>query len=71
MTHCQACAAVETKKHHAPGHDGLEPTGKKFDYKPFAQSVAKVTEYKCAACGTLWRYEDDKNDDFAGWSIGD
>ncbi len=68
---CRPCNDIVTGKRHAPGHDALKPTGKNFDYRPHAQAVIKVTEYKCQTCGTLWRYEDDKNDDFAGWSFGE
>lgn len=68
MPLCQACEAIEINKRHAPGHDDLLPTGNSGDYKPFAQAGVKVTEYKCKSCGTLWQYEDDKNDDYAGWS---
>ena len=67
---CAECEAMTLHKRNAPGHTELKPTGRHHDYKPHGQAVVKVTEYRCGACGTLWRYEDDKNDDFAGWSIG-
>jgi len=69
MPLCLACESIKRNKRGEHGHEALSPTGKRYDYAPFAQAIVKVTEYKCQSCGTLWRYEDDKNDDFVGWSV--
>jgi hypothetical protein len=65
---CPDCKAMVQNKRGADGHANLEVTGKD-KAKPFAQAVIRITFSRCRICGTNWRYEDDKNDSFAGWSV--
>lgn len=64
--YCDSCKLIVTDKRGSFGHDGLvKASSKRADI--IGQSVW-LTDYVCSNCGKKWRYEDDKNDSFAGWS---
>jgi hypothetical protein len=66
MAMCAACSAIVIDKRKAPGHPALE----KIDYQKkriIGQANIHLATYKCKVCQQLWQYEDDKNDDHAGW----
>ncbi len=69
MALCEACSKIVQHQRHAPGHDDLQPTENSRTVKPFGQARVKITEHRCRICGTIWSYEDDKNDNQTGWSI--
>lgn len=69
MEKCGACAAIETSKRGAPGHDQLEETSR--DRKSYPQGGIGYRRFTCRTCGTKWEYENDKNDQWAGWSVVD
>jgi len=65
---CDACNAIQIHKRGAPGHNNLERVG------PLRQGVYCVgqagitlTDFVCKDCGENWTYEDDCNDNHAGW----
>ena len=66
MPMCDACSAIVEDRRGKPGHDALEKTGSERR-KVTGQAGIHVTSYRCKTCGQRWQYEDDKNDDFAGW----
>jgi hypothetical protein len=67
MLKCAACSQIVTSKRGVEGHTALQRSDTR-KVKPFAQAVIWLEFYKCSKCGTLWRHEDDKNDQFAGWT---
>jgi DNA-directed RNA polymerase subunit RPC12/RpoP len=69
MPKCAACEAIVEHKRGAAGHDALEKTSYERGPKPFGQARIGYVYYACQTCGTKWRYEDDKNDSFVGWSV--
>lgn len=67
MAMCEACAAIVTGRRHEKGHDGLTEIGK--SKQNWGTGAVYTTKYRCSACGSLWEYEDDKNDNGAGWTL--
>lgn len=67
MAKCDACAAIKTNTRGTPGHDALTETGR--DRKNYGQGGISYIRYECSTCGTKWEYENDKNDQWAGWSV--
>ncbi|MDM0054068.1 hypothetical protein [Variovorax fucosicus] len=66
MPMCEKCATIVTGRRHAAGHEDLKETGhSKYN---MGQGTVYTRAYTCSTCGTKWEYEDDKNDDGAGWS---
>lgn len=65
--HCLLCKAIKQNKRHAIGHAKLQemPTRKKVRT---GQASIHVTYHSCEDCGTMWRHEDNRNDDNAGWT---
>ncbi len=66
MAMCAACADITQGKRRAPGHGALVETGR--DKQNWGTGAVVTTRYRCSECGTKWEYEDDKNDDGAGWT---
>lgn len=68
MAKCIACELISIRKRGERGHEELLETGPKSGYKPPGQAGVVISHFACRACGTKWSYENDKNDDFVGWS---
>lgn len=68
MAMCEDCDNIETHVRGKKGHANLVESHK-TGYRPFAQAGVVVTHYVCSQCGTKWQYENDKNDNHAGWSL--
>ena len=67
MAMCDMCAAIQTGKRGAEGHDDLKETGHtKYN---MGQGTVYTRAYTCSQCGTKWEYENDKNDSHAGWEL--
>jgi len=71
MDMCSDCQSIETHKRSASGHLNLRHQGydKAKSYKPLGQAGVAIEIFKCESCGTLWEYEDDKNDQHVGWRL--
>lgn len=68
---CPACSAIAQHQRNAKGHAHLHQEGKtRKSVSAIGQARIKITHFRCKVCGTKWQYEDDKNDDHAGWSVG-
>jgi hypothetical protein len=66
MMSCEACKKIVTSKRGEQGHQFLIETNRKKS-SVIGQNIWFI-DYECSACGTKWRYEDDKNDNHAGWT---
>ena len=67
---CPLCGAIPRDKRGAPGHDKLYQEGTPTRGRtPIGQAKITITHYRCKVCGTKWQYENDKNDQNAGWSV--
>jgi hypothetical protein len=64
---CDACKKIETSKRGASGHPSLVEI-RKSKANVVGQNIWLI-DYACSDCGAKWRYEDDKNDQHAGWSM--
>ena len=65
---CDLCSAIETNKRNASGHNCLVKTEGLLRQKMVGQASSSITKYKCSKCNHSWQYEDDKNDNHAGWT---
>lgn len=66
MPLCAACEKIVTGRRHEPGHDALKETG--HTKQNWGTGTVYTRSYTCETCGTKWENENDKNDNFAGWS---
>jgi hypothetical protein len=44
------------------------PTGSPKKHKVSGQANIYITQFRCSECGAKWALEEDKNDDYSGWS---
>jgi len=51
----------------APGHAELVQRGNRKEDRE--QGSVTITRYVCDRCGTAWEYENDKDNQKAGWSV--
>lgn len=68
MTMCAKCQDMKAAGPKASPHDDLKQTDAK-SYKTFGHHTAIERSYECRACGTKWVYDEDKNDEHAGWGL--
>lgn len=64
---CDACAGIQRNWRKAPGHAELMQRGNRKEER--GSSTATVTRYVCERCGTVWDYENNKQDQRKGWSV--
>lgn len=64
---CAACAGIQRNWRKAPGHAELMQRGNRKEERGAAQVT--VTRYVCEQCGTVWDYENNKQNQHAGWSV--
>jgi hypothetical protein len=64
---CESCAGIQRNWRKAPGHAELVQTASVKEDRDGRQ--VNVTGYRCDRCGTRWRYENDKANLHAGWSV--
>lgn len=64
---CASCAGIQRNWRRAPGHAELQQHGNRKEER--ASGLVTVTRYQCDQCGTVWDYENDKQNQQAGWSI--
>ena len=64
---CDSCAGIQRNWRKAPGHVELV----QGDNYPRERNGVKVTftRYVCERCGTNWEYENNKQNQHAGWSL--
>ena len=67
MELCAACAGIQRNWRKAPGHPELVQRGNRKEERP--GGTVTITRYVCDRCGTAWEYENDKNNQRAGWSV--
>ena len=64
---CDPCASIQRNFRKTPGHVELAQMG---NYKrERTTGNVTITRYECERCGTNWEYENDKNNQHAGWSL--
>jgi hypothetical protein len=66
---CEHCLKIEPGRRGKPGHEFLKETAPVEKIRNSGQKSIGVRRYACTQCGTTWVHEDDKNDDYAGWSM--
>ena len=64
---CDSCAGIQRNRRRAPGHVELAQHGNRKEER--ASGMVTVTRYQCDRCGTIWDYENDKQNLHAGWSV--
>ena len=64
---CTSCAGIQRNWRKAPGHAELMQRGNRKEERNGAQVT--VTRYVCEQCGTVWDYENNKQNQHVGWSI--
>ena len=64
---CDACAGIQRNWRKAPGHAELMQRGNRKEER--GSSTVTVTRYVCERCGTVWDYENNKQNQKAGWSV--
>ena len=67
MELCDSCAGIQRNWRKAPGHPELVQGGNRNELR--RQGLITITNYRCDRCGTAWEYENDKNNQRAGWSV--
>jgi len=70
MAMCDACAAVVQRRRGFPAHAYLSLV-KTVEPAPTRSGMAKssLSYFTCRRCETKWRYEDNKSDEQAGWTV--
>ena len=63
---CGACAGVQRNWRRAPGHPELMQRTNRKEVRETGSVT--ITRYVCEQCGTVWDYENDKQNLHAGWS---
>lgn len=64
---CAPCAGIQRNWRRAPGHVELAQHGNRKEER--ASGPVTITRYECDRCGTIWDYENDKQNLHAGWSV--
>jgi hypothetical protein len=64
---CEPCRGIQRNWRRAPGHAELEQGSNRKEERD-GRNVT-VTRYRCARCGGIWDYENNKADQQAGWSL--
>ncbi len=64
---CTSCAGIQQNWRRAKGHVELQQHGNRKEER--ASGQVTVTRYQCDRCGTIWDYENDKQNLHAGWSV--
>lgn len=67
MELCDSCAGIQRNWRKAPGHPELVQGNNRHETR--RGELVTITNYKCDHCGTKWEYENDKNNQKAGWSV--
>lgn len=67
MMLCELCTHIQTRKRGSKGHEHLVQQGPSSKQKIIGQANIYIKSYKCSACGALWSYTNDKNDEYCGW----
>lgn len=71
---CDECQKIKTHIRSEYKHVVLQRHGRLVEHRQSGysipgQSAVHVTHYRCADCGTVWQYADDKNDPHIGWTL--
>ena len=64
---CSSCEGIQQNWRRAKGHVELAQHGNRKEER--ASGQVTVTRYQCDRCGTIWDYENDKQNLHAGWSV--
>ena len=67
MVLCEPCQGIQRNWRKAPGHAELVQRGNRKEDRE--QGPVTITRYVCDRCGTAWEYENDKDNQKAGWSV--
>jgi hypothetical protein len=67
MALCASCAGIQRSWRRAPGHAELLQGGNRQALQK--GKLVTITSYVCDRCGTAWEYENNKQDQHAGWSV--
>ena len=67
MALCEPCQGIQRNWRKAPGHAELVQRGNRKEDRE--QGPVTITRYVCDRCGTAWEYENDKDNQKAGWSV--
>ncbi|KRB29361.1 hypothetical protein [Acidovorax sp. Root70] len=67
MVLCEPCQGIQRNWRKAPGHAELVQRGNRKEDRE--EGTVTITRYVCDRCGTAWEYENDKNNQRAGWSV--
>ena len=69
MALCEPCAGIQRNWRRAPGHAELVQGASRKEDRGDGGAPVSITRYRCDHCGTAWEYENDKNNQRAGWSV--
>ena len=64
---CTSCAGIQRNWRKAPGHAELMQHSNRKEERGSANVT--ITRYSCQRCGTVWDYENNKQNQKAGWSV--
>ncbi|HCX80288.1 MAG: hypothetical protein A3E00_10980 [Curvibacter sp. RIFCSPHIGHO2_12_FULL_63_18] len=64
---CEPCRGIQRNWRRAPGHAELVQGENRKEER--GGQVVTVTRYRCDRCGSIWDYENNKNNQKAGWSL--
>ena len=67
MSLCEPCQGIQRNWRKAPGHAELVQRGNRQEDR--GDGTVTITRYVCDRCGTAWEYENDRNNQKAGWSV--
>jgi hypothetical protein len=67
MTLCESCTGIQRNWRKAPGHPELVQGNPRHETR--RTGLITITSYRCDRCGTAWKYENDKANLKAGWSV--
>jgi hypothetical protein len=67
MPLCESCLGIQRNWRRAPGHAELLQRGNRQE--PRNRNLVTITSYLCDRCGTAWEYENDRQNQHAGWSV--
>ena len=67
MPLCESCSDIQRNWRRAPGHAELLQRANRQQLEK--GHLVTITSYVCDRCGTAWEYENNKQNQQAGWSV--
>lgn len=64
---CEPCRGIQRNWRRAPGHAELVQTQNWKEER--GGKPVTITRWRCDRCASTWDYENDKNNQQAGWSL--